>query len=208
MDEQIIERLCKLRKQHGYSQEQLADELGVSRQAISKWERGEASPDTDNLIALARLYNISVDDLLFEKSAEAIAEPAVKIAESADTVEPVEPVGPDKEGTKEGRRRRYHDNAAGVAASVTVMLSCIVYFLLGGIWHLWHPAWIVFLAIPVVPTLVSAIQERDPNVFCFPVLVTAVYLLLGCQWGLWHPWWVIFFTVPVYYVIADFIKKK
>ena len=57
-------RLAELRKQHGLSQEELADQLGVSRQAISKWERGEASPDTDNLIELARIYGISLDELL------------------------------------------------------------------------------------------------------------------------------------------------
>ena len=63
-------RLAELRKQHGLSQEELADQLGVSRQAISKWERGEASPDTDNLIELARIYGISLDELLGLKKAE------------------------------------------------------------------------------------------------------------------------------------------
>ena len=57
-------RLAELRKQHGLSQEELADQLGVSRQAVSKWERGEASPDTDNLIELARIYGMSLDELL------------------------------------------------------------------------------------------------------------------------------------------------
>ena len=47
---ELANRLAELRKQKGLSQEELADRLQVSRQAISKWERGEASPDTDNLI--------------------------------------------------------------------------------------------------------------------------------------------------------------
>lgn len=63
-------RLAELRKQHGLSQEELADQLGVSRQAVSKWERGEASPDTDNLIELARIYGISLDELLGLKKEE------------------------------------------------------------------------------------------------------------------------------------------
>ena len=42
----------------------LAAKLGVSRQAVSKWERAESSPDTDNLLALARLYGVSLDALL------------------------------------------------------------------------------------------------------------------------------------------------
>ena len=57
-------KLLKLRKQHNLSQEELAEKLGISRQAISKWERGDAFPDTDNLILLARLYNVSLDELL------------------------------------------------------------------------------------------------------------------------------------------------
>lgn len=64
MDQKTIQRLINLRQNHGYSQEKLARELAVSRQAISNWERGEASPDTDNLIALARLYGVSLDELL------------------------------------------------------------------------------------------------------------------------------------------------
>ena len=57
-------RLVNLRKSNNLSQEALAEKLGISRQAVSKWERAEASPDTDNLILLARLYGVSLDDLL------------------------------------------------------------------------------------------------------------------------------------------------
>ncbi len=64
MDYKTGERLTKYRKKYGYSQEALAEKLGVSRQAISKWETGESAPDTDNLIALAKLYNVKIDDLL------------------------------------------------------------------------------------------------------------------------------------------------
>lgn len=60
----IANRLVELRKRHGYSQEKLAELLGLSRQAVSKWERAEASPDTDNLILLSRLYGVSLDELL------------------------------------------------------------------------------------------------------------------------------------------------
>ena len=61
---EIANRLAQLRREKGLSQEELASRLGVSRQAVSKWERAEASPDTGNLIALARLYDISLDALL------------------------------------------------------------------------------------------------------------------------------------------------
>ena len=64
MNIETANRLYELRKKNGLSQEELADKLGISRQAVSKWERAEASPDTDNLICLAKLYNVSLDDLL------------------------------------------------------------------------------------------------------------------------------------------------
>ena len=64
MNIEIANRLVELRKKSGLSQEELAARLGLSRQAVSKWERAEASPDTDNLICLAKLYGVSLDDLL------------------------------------------------------------------------------------------------------------------------------------------------
>lgn len=63
-------RLFELRKKHNLSQEELAEKLGVSRQAVSKWERSEASPDTDNLIALAKIYDLSLDELVFGEREE------------------------------------------------------------------------------------------------------------------------------------------
>lgn len=59
-------RLAKYRKKKGLSQEELAYKLDVSRQAVSKRERDEASPDTNNLIALSKIYNVSLDDLLYK----------------------------------------------------------------------------------------------------------------------------------------------
>ena len=64
MNIEIANRLVELRKKSGLSQEELASKLGLSRQAVSKWERAEASPDTDNLIVLAQIYHVSLDDLL------------------------------------------------------------------------------------------------------------------------------------------------
>lgn len=68
MNVETANRLQNLRKKNGYSQEELAEKIGISRQAVSKWERAEASPDTDNLILLARLYGVTIDELLNTES--------------------------------------------------------------------------------------------------------------------------------------------
>lgn len=64
----FAERLIELRKQAGLSQESLAERLNISRQAISKWERGESTPDMDNLKMLGQIYNVSMDYLLLGKN--------------------------------------------------------------------------------------------------------------------------------------------
>ncbi len=75
MNIEIANRLIALRKKSGLSQEELADKLGLSRQAVSKWERAEASPDTDNLICLAKIYGVTLDELLkTDEDIESIAE--------------------------------------------------------------------------------------------------------------------------------------
>lgn len=58
------EKLSKLRKENNYTQEQLSDVLGVSRQAISKWESNITYPGTDKLIRMSELFNCSLDYLL------------------------------------------------------------------------------------------------------------------------------------------------
>lgn len=67
MKREIADRLYTFRKNSGLSQEELAEKIGVSRQAVSKWERGEASPDTENLILLAKTYGVSLDELILSR---------------------------------------------------------------------------------------------------------------------------------------------
>ena len=64
MSSKFSENLKKIRKDNNLSQEQLADELGVSRQAISKWESAAAYPEMDKIITLCERFNLNIDDLL------------------------------------------------------------------------------------------------------------------------------------------------
>lgn len=72
------DKIQQLRKEKGLSQEQLATQLHVSRQAISKWELGESMPDTDNIIQLASFFGVSTDSLLKATIADPKENPAPK----------------------------------------------------------------------------------------------------------------------------------
>lgn len=71
----LSEKLYQLRRQSGFSQEQAAEQLCVSRQAISKWESGQSTPDPDKLVALSKLYGVTTDYLLLEDTLETPAAP-------------------------------------------------------------------------------------------------------------------------------------
>ena len=66
----LEEQIKHYRKQAGLSQEKMAEKIGVSRQAITKWENGTGTPDIANLIAIADLFQISVDELLSNEKSE------------------------------------------------------------------------------------------------------------------------------------------
>lgn len=187
MNIEIANRLIKLRKENGYSQEQLADALNISRQAISKWERGEASPDTDNLIELAKLYGVSVDYLL-----------GLDLKEEKE--DPIEEVFNEESKKKQNKFKVIFDSIVGIG-------SVVLYVILGAVFNLWHPAWLIFLLIIPVDSVIEAISKRKVALFNYPVFITCLYLFLGFQFDLWHPLWILFVTIPLFYVIAGLIDK-
>lgn len=63
----LHQKILTHRKRMGLSQEELAARLGVSRQAVSKWELGTSTPDPSNIVALAKLFGISTDELLMDE---------------------------------------------------------------------------------------------------------------------------------------------
>jgi len=185
MNIDIANRLYEYRKQNNLSQEELAQRIGVSRQAVSKWERAESSPDTDNLIELAKLYGVSLDDLLFT------AEPTKK--ESSDSNDEEEKWenpeyvsvglsgihvidGSDevhvswKDGIQVKSNGEFEFDSHGMSIGEKLMYNlpvpilAIVYLIMGFVWDLWHPGWIIFLAIlvyyPVLSTITSHRKKK------------------------------------------------
>ena len=64
------QKINECRKKSGMTQEELAEKLGVTRQAVSKWEQDAAFPETDNVLEMCRLFSVSADELLFGKESE------------------------------------------------------------------------------------------------------------------------------------------
>lgn len=195
-------RLADMRREHGLSQEELAERLGVDSQEIARWERAEASPDTDSLIALARLYNVTLDVLLGLQLPHT-PDPAEKTAEKAasgydplpdgsyyehqaqEAARAAEEAVREKARARERRRNRFP----------YPLVVTLAYLALGFCFHLWHPGWIIFLTIPLfyLPD-----RERRPlRLLGNPIMVTIIYLLLGTQCNWWHPGWLVFFLIPL-----------
>lgn len=215
MNIEIANRLVQLRKANNLSQEELAAKLGISRQAVSKWERAEASPDTDNLIALSKIYNVSLDELL--QSDEQYDYDYV-VSETSDTAE--EKAGeetsevymsnspiPETEEVKETAEIK-RKNFSGLDWLPYPVFISVLYVILGTVFRMWHPAWILFLTIPIYYTMVPMWGKWKSNrqmllAFPYPVFITIVYLIAGFYFRLWHPGWILYLTIPIYYCWAD-----
>ena len=78
----IGERLKELRKLNNLSQEQVAKELNITRQAISKWETDKTMPDIENIILLSKLYNVSLESIMGEESEKPIPQYNKKVTEN------------------------------------------------------------------------------------------------------------------------------
>jgi transcriptional regulator with XRE-family HTH domain len=246
MNIEIANRLVQLRKKNNLSQEELALKIGISRQAVSKWERAEASPDTDNLISLSKIYNVSLDDLL--KSEDEVYEYVIEdnVSNGSKPVEyqyeskemPIEVVSEDRsngyrvveEEPKYCQRTRGADGADGESAFYRSRLPfsrkqllvfpypvfvTLVFLVLGSVFDIWHPAWLLYLTIPLYYPVVSCVSEdgtlsinrKTLLLFPYPVFVTIVYLLIGFAFGLWHPGWILYLTVPMYYTMVKSVGR-
>ena len=210
MNIEIANRLVELRKKNGLSQEELADKLGLSRQAVSKWERAESSPDTDNLICLAKLYNVSLDDLL--NTDQSIEEISNEVKEK-NNEEKNDNCCVKKEkhaplSEKDKKRAKVFDVIDAITTGTLFFIATIIYFLVS-FYHeeQWGKLWCIFLAPIVISSLFSAIKNRRFSNFAYPVFVTLVYFILGVYADAWHPGWIIFITIPIFYSICKPIDR-
>jgi len=124
-------KLYELRKQKGFSQEELANRLNVSRQTISKWEVGDSTPDMEKLVAISDLFEVSLDELVKGEEPK-LAEPSEQIVKSdfySDIKEQVLTVD-NKKKAKKGIK------IAGIILGIFVLIdviSFVIYVIMYGL---------------------------------------------------------------------------
>lgn len=195
----LSENLYSLRKKKGLSQEEFAEKINISRHAVSKWERGEAYPDTENLIMIADFYGITLDDLVNAPDAS-------------------ECIDRDGEPTSENAEENDDETGGGVTVEGSLhfnwrdlpypIIITVIYFLLGFFsprgFEVW---WTLFVTIPIYYSVVECIRQKRLTPFAYPMFATFIFLTIGMLTHVWHPTWVIFITIPIYYPIAAGIDK-
>ncbi len=234
MNISIANRLYEYRKKSGLSQEELAAKLGVSRQAVSKWERAEASPDTDNLINLSKLYGVTLDDLI---NKDPIINAQSEDSDTADAEEGNDAATDDNtESAPEDDSDRDDDDDDDDGddddedAKVDEKSDKNVHIGFDGI-HVRdgdeevHISWHGIKAKGGDGESVNigkdgfAIIDKDGNVKAgkskhwllhelpVPTIIAIIYLVLGFAWNLWHPGWIIFMLIPVFYSAFTAIEQ-
>jgi transcriptional regulator with XRE-family HTH domain len=196
MNEKAAKKLEYLRKQKGLTQRQLAEKIGVSRDLISKWERSETSPDTDHLVALANLYNVSIDEMINSKEEKVNMQEAQR----------AEFFGYDE---KSDKKKKDYPKAYNFPFPIVVV---IVYLLLGFYKNFWHPGWLIFMTIPLYYFVVSLFDKEKTHeektgwwMIPYSILTVVVYFLVGYYFDLWHPTWLIFLTIPLFYFVVSLL---
>lgn len=223
MNVEIAQRLAAMRREQGYSQEELAEQLGLSRQAVSKWERAESSPDTGNLIALAKLYGVSIDDLLcidddvvddvlFEEkdkdvTAEAQAqEAAVRANEAAVRAAQAAVAAAQARATAE----QAHQAPQPQPQPQPQPVQQPFYGAAPTPQQPQQPQQPQAPYAPQAPESYDGRRRRQGgpwSTFPYPVFCVFAYMVLGFLFGWWHPGWILFLTIPLYYWIAHIIEN-
>ena len=199
MDLMTANRLQQLRKANGYSQDVLAEKLGISRQAVSKWERAESSPSVDNVLDLARLYGITVDEMLNTDGDRVV------IKTQNNTKKDIK--GKLKSLiSKANDFGIYPELARSLAKFPFFLVVTVLYVVLCFVTKLWHPLWIMFLALPIYYQFALACKGGNKKVFMLllpiPEIVVTLFLILGFAFGIWKYAWILFLILPIYYWIV------
>ena len=126
-------KLYELRKQKGFSQEELANRLNVSRQTISKWEVGESTPDMEKLVAISDLFEISLDELVLNKVPEE-ADTSAQVVKSEFYSDIKENVLTEENRKKAKKGLKIAAIVLGIIVLID-LISFVIYVLMNGFPH-------------------------------------------------------------------------
>ena len=198
--------LFALRKEKGMTQAELAEMLGVTNKAVSKWETGEAMPETALLLPIARIFGVTVDELLDGKrAAEKEATADKKEVDNAQEFSGHK-FTPCNDFYQD---RTLSEKICGVVCAVVVMLGLAAWLLVYLQLHTLHPYWIIAVTCALSCGIIGIIFDlcnrtkremkirRGENPYtgaaCGIIMLACIiaYLCVGAFTGLWHPCWVI-----------------
>ncbi len=203
MDNSFGEFLYELRKEKGLTQAALAESLGVTNKAVSKWETGEAMPETALLLPISEIFGVTVDELLSGKRKGEESKSEEEKAEKAETIE----AQLFKRGKDEPETPL--EKVSGAVCAILVFIGCAVYVILGIVANLWHPYWVIIPVCALACGIVGIIfdfcnrekkakqiaEGKNPIIggICGIVMLSCIiaYLLVGALANLWHPCWAI-----------------
>lgn len=198
--------LFALRKEKGMTQAELAEMLGVTNKAVSKWETGEAMPETALLLPIARIFGVTVDELLDGKRA------AEKEASTdKDGAADAEEVSGRKftPGNDAYEDRTLSEKICGAVCAIVVMLGMAAWMFVYLQLHALHPYWVIPAGCALSCGIIGIVFDlfnrtkrerklrRGENPYtgaaCGIIMLTCIiaYLCVGAFTGLWHPCWVI-----------------
>lgn len=192
--DKLANNLTALRKTSGFTQNDISEKLYVSRQAVSKWERGESIPDVDTLVALSNMYNVTIDDLLKSDLTE---RPVMTETLSEQSFEEVKSI----------HKKQLKENMLFVAVSLLGAYSLICGIIQTACFEV-ENIWLIWFTLPVLPPLIFAVVFRHDIkkkwlMFFFDVpFVSGIIFELILIGGNVDGAWISFLLIPLYYAIA------
>lgn len=168
----LADKIIQLRKREGMSQEELAEKMNVSRQAVSKWESAQSLPDIDKILQLSQMFDVTTDYLLKDEIEE--TEQNVR-SDSADNILRAERIDIEDQSIhieKDGKsvyingesiQRRYKDYPlTGIVTSSYWSLVTAVYLIWSFMSDAWDISWIIWPLSPLLYTpIVMLCREID-----------------------------------------------
>lgn len=196
------EFLYKLRKEKGMTQAELAEKLGVTNKAVSKWETGEAMPETSLLLPIAEIFGVTVDELLNGRRSqtEEVHENGTGAEDSIK--EHLFTRGKDEPETA-------LDKICGAVCAAVMLCGICAYVILGAVTGIWSPYWLILTTCALGCGIIGSIfnlcdrvkreqlKAKCKNPYtggvCGIIMLSCIisYLFCGALASLWHPCWVI-----------------